>query len=166
VDAVEVDAVRVRAVVLEADPHPIALGDPDRRARHPAVVGPGREEEARGDLDFLVLGDDPKLAHGAAVRVLPQRARIPIGEECVRVEAVAGMVDFADGHHVAVNRVRFLRAMHAMSVRRGRRLTPSEKQGGAAEQARSEKRAPAPAKRGEHRHNSSTIPRRHDGIKS
>ena len=56
VDAVEMHRMRVRAVVPEDDPQPVALGRPQRRAGHAAVVGPGREHDARRDLDLLVLG--------------------------------------------------------------------------------------------------------------
>ena len=39
--------------------------DAQGRAGHAAVVGPGREEHARRDLDLLVLGDDLELAHAS-----------------------------------------------------------------------------------------------------
>ncbi len=54
-DAVEMDGMAVRAVVPEDDANPIALRDPQARAGHPAVIGPGREEDPRRDLDLLVL---------------------------------------------------------------------------------------------------------------
>ena len=105
VDAVEVHGVRVRAVVAEDDPHPLALGDAQARARHPAVVGPGREEEPGRDLDLLVLADDLERAQRAAIRQRRDRAGVPVGEERCGVEAVAGVVDLADGDHVAVRAV-------------------------------------------------------------
>ena len=68
VDAVEMDGVAVRAVVLEDDANAVALGDAQAWARHPAIVGPGREEDARRDLDLLVLADDLEGSQRAAVR--------------------------------------------------------------------------------------------------
>src|SRR4051812_46827181 len=65
VDAVEVYGVRMRAAVAEADAHPLALGNPDGRTGNAAVVGPGREDDARRDLDVLVDGLDHELATGA-----------------------------------------------------------------------------------------------------
>ena len=73
-----------------------------RRARDPAVVGPGREEDARRDLDLLVLANDLEGSQRAAVR---QRRHDPGGPSrsgCARVEPVAGVVDVADGSSPAV----------------------------------------------------------------
>ena len=53
-DAVEVDRVRVRAGVDEVDAQRVALGGADDGAGHGAVVRPGREEDARRDLDLPV----------------------------------------------------------------------------------------------------------------
>ncbi len=53
-DPVEVDRVRMRAAVQEADAERVPFGRPDHRARSGAVVRPGGEEDARGDLEILV----------------------------------------------------------------------------------------------------------------
>lgn len=101
-DAVEMHGVGMRAPVPEPDPHAVALGDPDRRARHAAVVGPGREHDPRGDLDLLVLGGDLELAHGAAGVVAADRAGVPVGQHGERIEAVPSAVDGPDSGHAAV----------------------------------------------------------------
>ena len=75
--------------VDERDPQAVALGGPDRRPRHPAVVGPRREEDARGDLDLLVDDRELVLADRPARRVLRDLAAVEVGEDLVRVEAVA-----------------------------------------------------------------------------
>ena len=101
-DAVEMHRVRMRAVVLEDDPQPVAFGRAQRRAGHAAVVGPGREHDARRDLDLLVLGDDLEGPQRAAVGQRRDRAGLPVGQHRGRIEAVAGVVDLADGDHRAV----------------------------------------------------------------
>ena len=105
VDAVEVHRVRMGAFVAEDDPQPVAFGRANGRARHPPVVGPGREEEAGGDLDLLVLADDLVGAERAAVGKLRHRSRVPVRQHGGRIEAVAGAVHVPDRHHVAVGRV-------------------------------------------------------------
>ena len=58
----------MRAVVVEDDADAVALGDAQAQARHPAVVGPGREEGARRDLDLLVLAGDLEGSQRAPIR--------------------------------------------------------------------------------------------------
>ena len=65
VDAVEVDRVRVRARVGEPDAEQVALGRPDDRTWHRAVVRPRREGHSRRDLDLAVGGDELVLAHAS-----------------------------------------------------------------------------------------------------
>ena len=65
VDAVEVDRVRVRGAVAEADAQPLALTGAQRGRRDAAVVRPGRELHAGGDLDLPVVGDQLPLAQHA-----------------------------------------------------------------------------------------------------
>ena len=105
VDAVEVHRVRVGALVAEDDPQPVAFGRANGRAGHPPVVGPGREEEAGGDLDLLVLADHLVAAECAAARKLRHRSRVPVRQHGIGIEAVAGAVHVPDRHHVAVGRV-------------------------------------------------------------
>ena len=76
VDPVEVDRVRVRAVVPEAHAERVALGRADDRPGHGAVVRPRREEDARGDLEVVVDGDELVLADAARlVRAAPAAGR-------------------------------------------------------------------------------------------
>src|SRR5687767_984879 len=64
-EAVEVDRVGVAARVLEADTEAIALRAADRGPRHRAVVGPGREPDARGDFDLAVHCNEVVLPQSA-----------------------------------------------------------------------------------------------------
>ena len=65
--AVEVNRVRVRALIQEVDADPIAFGRAHRRTRHLAVEGPRREEHAGRDLDLAIDGDE---------LVLPQQCTV------------------------------------------------------------------------------------------
>ena len=63
---------------------------------HAAVVGPGGVLDARRHLDLAVLGDDLPLAHAAPDHVPSSKSRRIV----LRVEAVARVVDAADGAQV------------------------------------------------------------------
>ena len=103
VDAVEVHRVRVAAGIDEVDAEEIALVGAQGRTRHAAVVGPGREKDARRDLDLLVVGDDLPLAHDRAVGAgLGHRAVVEIGQDIDGVPAEPGDIDIADGQVVVV----------------------------------------------------------------
>ena len=65
--AVEVNRVRMRALIQEVDADAIAFGGAQRRTRHLAVEGPGRKEHAGRDLDLAVDGDQLVLAQERAV---------------------------------------------------------------------------------------------------
>ena len=67
VDAVEVDRVRMARRVGEGDAQQLPLAGAQRRAGDPAVVGPGGEADAGGDLDLPVHGGELPLAERAAV---------------------------------------------------------------------------------------------------
>ena len=95
----------VRAVVPEDDANPVALGHPQAWAGHAAIVGPGREEDARRDLDLLVLADDLEGPQRAAVRQGRDDPGVPVGQERCGVEPVAGAVDVADRDHIAMGAV-------------------------------------------------------------
>ena len=79
-DAVEMHGVRVRAVVLENDPQPVAFGRAQCGPGNTTVVGPGRKHDARRDLDLLVLGRDLEGPQRAPVRQRRNRAGIPVGQ--------------------------------------------------------------------------------------
>ena len=111
VPAVEVERVRVAPLVDEPDAHEVALGGADRRTRNLAVEGPGREEDAGGDLDLAVGGEDLVLAQERAVgaRRLAVEARalllrklgeVPAAQVAVRIED--RLVDRADDAEVLV----------------------------------------------------------------
>ena len=85
--------MRMRAKVLEDDAQPLAFGGAQRRAGHAAVEGPGREHDARRDLDLLVLGGHLEGAQRAAVGQRSRPSRFPVGQHRGRIEAVAGVVD-------------------------------------------------------------------------
>ena len=103
VNAVEVHGMRHGAGVGELDADQVALGGAQRRAGDAAVVGPGREVHARRDLDLAIDRGDRELAQAATVRESRDLTRVEIGENVVRVETVARMVDVADrGHHMLV----------------------------------------------------------------
>ena len=63
VDAVEVDRVRVRAVVGELDAEDVALGCAQHRPGHSAVVRPRGVGDSLRHLDLAVLRDERVLAH-------------------------------------------------------------------------------------------------------
>ena len=67
-DAMKVHGVRHGAGVGERDADQVALGHAQRRAGHAPVVGPGREEHARRDLDLAIERGDPELPQAATVR--------------------------------------------------------------------------------------------------
>ena len=79
VDAVEVNRVRVRAAVAEADAQPVSVDAPERRPGDAAVERPGGVPHARSDLDLLVARDEVPLAQrapvGAAATCGPSRNR-------------------------------------------------------------------------------------------
>src|SRR5262245_13209901 len=62
VESVEVHGMRMRAEILEDDTNPVAFGGAQRRSRHAAIEGPGREHDTRRDLDLLVFGGHLKGA--------------------------------------------------------------------------------------------------------
>jgi hypothetical protein len=66
VDAVEVDGVRVRPLVLERDAHQIPLPGPQGWSRHLTVERPGRVKHPRRHLDLGVLSYELVLADGPA----------------------------------------------------------------------------------------------------
>src|SRR5690606_26709522 len=96
VDAVAVESVRVGAGVGEVNPDAVALVAADRRAGHGPVISPGREEDARRDLDLLIDRDDAVLTQRLAVLELAGGAVVEVGEELGRVEAHSSGVDIAD----------------------------------------------------------------------
>ncbi len=69
--------MRVRAGVPENDPEPVAFRRAQGRSGHPAIVRPGREHDARRDLDLLVLGSDLEGSERAAVRQVSRPSRSP-----------------------------------------------------------------------------------------
>ena len=105
VDAVEVDRVRVRAGVREADAQDVALGRAQHRAGDGAVVRPGREEDARRDLDLAVDRGQRVLAHAAGLR----------GQRRRRVEQRVEVVRAADGRRAVADH---RRVAHRASARR------------------------------------------------
>src|SRR5215208_6470891 len=93
----EVDRVRMRALVDEGDSYAIPLGGAERRTGHLTVVGPGRKENSRGDLDFAIDRDQFILAKQRAVRasvlaielrpsLFRQIGEVPGSEERRRIE--------------------------------------------------------------------------------
>src|SRR4051812_16878961 len=90
VEAVEVDRVRVVGAVDERHAHALALARAQRGPGDAAVVAPGREPHARGELDLLVAGDEGPLAQDAPAREPPRGAAVEVTQERVRVEAVGG----------------------------------------------------------------------------
>ena len=69
VDAMKMHGMRHRSAIAEHYPQSLALGGAQGWTGHPAVIGPGREEDTRRDLDLLVLGGNPELADRAAIGV-------------------------------------------------------------------------------------------------
>jgi hypothetical protein len=66
-DAVEMDGVRHRGSIPEAEPQQVVLPAPEGGTRNLTVVGPGGEEHARRHLDFFVNRDHDPFAQGAAI---------------------------------------------------------------------------------------------------
>jgi hypothetical protein len=114
VDAVEVHGVGMSTGIGEVDAQPIPLVGAQRRSRHLPVVGPGREEDAGGDFDLLVVGGDLPLADHRAVRHRRRLAIIEGVHQDRGIEAHPRDVDVADRGAQAVagmagiKRVRFL----------------------------------------------------------
>ncbi len=114
VDPVEVDRVRVGPAVGEVDTDPVPFIAADRRPGDAPVVDPGGEEEARGDLDLLVLREDAVLAERPAVGELRGLPEVPVVEELCGVEAVALVIHLPDGGHqvpVVGGKVRLVSAL-------------------------------------------------------
>ncbi len=63
------------AAVREPDAQESALGHPDDRARHGAVVRPGGERDALRDLDLRVDGDELVLGHARSPEPAGRGAR-------------------------------------------------------------------------------------------
>ena len=144
VDAVEVDRVRMRGAVAEADAQPLALTRAQRRRRNAAVVGPGRELHAGRDLDLLVVGDQLPLAQHPAARQPPGLAMVEVAQQLGGVEAVGGVVDGHAGLEpgmvrrlaVAVRRARGGRRVlvRVLRARRGGEVHPAQLRDGAGAQ--------------------------------
>ena len=96
-DPVEVDRVRMLGPVAEPDPKPLALARPQRRRRDAAVVGPGRELDARRDLDLLVDGDQLPLAQRPPAGKAPGAPVVEVAQDLCGVEAVGGIVHLPTG---------------------------------------------------------------------
>src|SRR5688500_14443935 len=107
--AVEVQRVRVRSLVEEANPDAVALGGAQRRTGDLAVEGPGGEEDPRRDLDLAVHGDDLVLAQQRPIRArslsvitaalaLRKMAEVPRPQEGMGIEQ--GAVEGAHHSHV------------------------------------------------------------------
>src|SRR5215207_570037 len=64
VEAVEVDGVRMRTVVLEADAQSLPLRGPQGRTRHLPVVGPRRIHDARSNFYLGLLSRQLELPDG------------------------------------------------------------------------------------------------------
>src|SRR5688572_14331468 len=101
-DPMEVDRVRVIRCVDEVDPDAVPFRGLDRGPGYTSVVGPGREEDPGGNLDVFDCGDELVLAHGAAGAILRDLAAVEVGQDLVRVESVADVVDGADRAVTAV----------------------------------------------------------------
>ena len=123
-DAVEVDGVRVPALVDQGDVDRVALGHPEHRARDGAVVGPAVPLHALGDVDHLLLDverevlDAPGLGRERRRRMQQVQAgllgvRDRAGEG--RVEALAP-VEGRQLDVVDVERVGVVRAVHGAAA--------------------------------------------------
>ena len=83
----------MRGAVAEPDPQPLALTGAQRGRRDAAVVGPGRELDARRDLDLLVARDQLPLAQHPAAGEPAGAAVVEVAQQLGGVEAVGGVVD-------------------------------------------------------------------------
>ena len=88
-DAVEMHGMAVRAVVPKDDANPIAFGDAQARSGDAAVIGPGRKEDPRSDLDLLVLAryqESPSVRPSGRVETVPvsQSVRSAVGSKPLR----------------------------------------------------------------------------------
>src|SRR5262249_60747338 len=97
-DAVEVDRVWMRPGVDETDPQEISLPRAEGRARHAAVVRPGRVPDPGNDLDVLVRRHDLPLTQSPAAGELARLAPVEVAEDHRRVESVHLRVDRRRGH--------------------------------------------------------------------
>src|SRR3712207_5000763 len=84
-EAVEVDRVRVRILVPEHDPQPVALPGPEGGTRHLPVVGPCRVHHPRRDLDLAALVRKPVLPDEPAPPP-PLLAPVEVPQELGRAE--------------------------------------------------------------------------------
>src|ERR671915_83533 len=103
--AMEMNRVRMIRGVEEVDSDPIPFGCTNGGARNPAVVRPSGEEDPRSNLYFLVDRFEEVFAHrstGSIFRDLV--AEVEIGEDLVRIETIARVIDLADRHHVPTRR--------------------------------------------------------------
>lgn len=101
-DAVEVHRMRVRSIVAEDDPQPLAFLRPQCRSGHAVIEGPGRKEDAGRDLDLPVDGSDFEGAQRSAIGQKIGQARFPLRQHGCRVEAVPVVIDHTDRCHVAM----------------------------------------------------------------
>ena len=99
-NAVEMHRMRMGAAIVEPDAQALAFGAAQGRARHAAIIGPAGEFDARRDFEFVVDRGDRPFADNAAVGIGGDGARVPVGEDRMRIEAVLGVVDLADNEIV------------------------------------------------------------------
>ena len=98
----KVDIVVMRTLVGEFNPHDIAFGHAQAGARHAPVIRPSGEKHIRCDFDFAIDRNDLEFPNRLAVRSAADFAAIPVAKHSVRVEAIALVIDLADGAHLAM----------------------------------------------------------------
>src|SRR5918999_6100930 len=103
--AMEMNRVRMIRGVEEVDSDPISFGCTNGGARNPAVVRPCGEEDSRSNLYFLVDRFEEVFAHRSTGTIFRDLvAEVEIGEDLVRIETIARVIDLADCHHVPTRR--------------------------------------------------------------
>src|SRR6476661_7944123 len=89
--------------IPQYDAQSIALGGPQRWAGNTSIVGPGREADARGDLDLLILGPDLECPQSLTARQCRERPGVPVGQLLQGVKAVPSIVHPSDRYHVPMD---------------------------------------------------------------
>ena len=108
----KVHAMWMIASVGEFDTNHIAFRTPQGGARYASVIRPGRELNARHDLDILVDDDDFVFAQGSAIRQGGDLAIIEIGQDISRVESVLLMVNVSGAGRKSVSMIYALHRRH------------------------------------------------------
>src|SRR5680860_545071 len=125
VDAVEMHGVRVGAVIDEMNTQTFPFVAPQGGAGHLTVIGPGREEDSRRDLDLLVHRHDLPFTYNCAVLHCGWITIVEGGQKLGWIEPHPLDIDIPDrdARTVTLRMVHVLGLMHGLGRNRRTRAS-------------------------------------------